>query len=73
MQRIIDFLSCPNCGNPYTCGQPCNLTCRRQWGQKEAREHQSKARPAKHDRMRGLVQGLCRFAPEPIALDFLGD
>jgi len=26
---ILDFLACPNCGNPETEGRLCNLTCRR--------------------------------------------
>ena|ERR1700756_2614989 len=27
----MDFLACPNCADPYTCGEFCNLTCRRAW------------------------------------------
>ena len=26
---IVDLLACPNCGNPFTDGKPCNLTCER--------------------------------------------
>jgi hypothetical protein len=25
----MDYLACPNCGNPLTDGQLCNLTCKR--------------------------------------------
>lgn len=27
---ITDLLSCPNCGEATTYGEPCNLTCRRE-------------------------------------------
>src|SRR5208282_1814589 len=30
----VDFLACPNCGCPITDGEPCNLTCRRAWLEK---------------------------------------
>jgi hypothetical protein len=63
--KVIDLLSCPNCGEPATGGEFCNLSCRREWEEKQ----QSKTRAAKHARMRGLVQHLCRIAPEPITLD----
>jgi hypothetical protein len=67
--KVTDYLACPNCGNGLTGGELCNLGCRREWEEKQ----QSKTRAAKHARMRGLVQSLCRIAPEPIALDAFGD
>ncbi len=35
---VIDYLSCPNCGEPRTFGEPCNLTCRRELLEKQARQ-----------------------------------
>ena len=67
--KIIDYLACPNCGNNLTGGELCNLGCRREMVEKQ----QTEARAAKHARMRGLVQKLCRIAPEPITLDAFGD
>lgn len=61
---IVDLLACPNCGCFFTGGEFCNLSCRREWEEKQ----QSQARAAKHARMRGLVQHLCLIEPEPIAL-----
>jgi len=52
--KVVDYLACPNCGSPITGGEPCNLTCRREWERKEKTE----TRAAKHERMRGLVQNL---------------
>jgi len=67
--KVTDYLACPNCGNVLTGGELCNLGCRREWEEKQ----QSKTRAAKHARMRGLVQNLCRIVPEPITLDAFGD
>lgn len=62
--KIVDHLACPNCGEPVTGGEFCNLSCRRELAEKQ----RSEARAAKHARMRGLVQNLCRVEPEPILL-----
>lgn len=35
---IIDYLACPDCGDPRTYGEPCNLTCRRELLEKQARQ-----------------------------------
>ena len=44
--KVIDYLSCPNCGNSLTGGELCNLGCRREMVEKQ----QTEARAAKHAR-----------------------
>jgi hypothetical protein len=66
-QMSVDYLSCPNCGEPISGGELCNLQCRREWEEKQ------QARAAKHARMGELVHHLFYIAPEPIVLDGLGD
>jgi hypothetical protein len=61
------IFSLVRCGETVTGGEFCNLSCRSELAEK------SETRAAKHARMGELVQNLCRIAPEPIALDFLGD
>jgi hypothetical protein len=62
--KIIDHLSCPNCGCPHTDGKPCNLRCRREWAEKQ----QPHVREAKHARMGELVRNLCPIEPQPIVM-----
>jgi hypothetical protein len=52
----MDYLACANCGCPITNGELCNLTCRREWLQKnkEAQGSQTTAR----DEVRAFVAWL---------------
>jgi hypothetical protein len=48
---MTDFLACPNCGEPCSDGELCNLTCRRELFQPE---------PSKRDERRARIQMLLR-------------
>ncbi len=44
----IDYLACPNCKNPNTEGNFCNLSCRREWTA-------NKERAARFGRLQDLI------------------
>ena len=64
---MTDFLACPNCGEPITNGELCNLRCRREWLQKNQ---------AKREERRARIQTLLKKfikVPERPMVDLLGD
>ena len=43
---MVDYLSCPACGNPLTGGQLCNLTCVRTMHQRAVIAKEAEAQKA---------------------------
>ena len=69
---VIDQLSCPACGNPFTEGKPCNLTCRRVWLRENMAEVESSDEEQKAQRFLAYLEAVkFDLPPQPTSPNWI--